>query len=117
MTSGTNLSTKHVNLELDHRTNHNYNIPPAEKPKDVTVKENYLGEHEDGRTPPISSPNSEQDDTTGNTTTITYAAHASTISGNGRHQITGSSGSERTNPDEITITHVVEQKVRPRNIV
>ena len=114
MTSGTNLSTKHQDLELDQRTNHTYNQSQIEKPKDVTIQENYLGEHDNGRSPP-QSPGSEQDDAIGNTTTITYAAHALTT--NGRHQNSGSRGSERTNPDEITVTHLVEQKVRPRNMV
>ena len=135
LTSGTNHSTTgHTDLELDLRTrNPSYHNSLTGKPKSWTVQEFYLGEHGIGRSPPTSpgvEENEANDVQIGNTTTIIYSspsphgiATGSGFGGYGRHHMTSTRGVDNSNtptphPDDtITVTHLVEQKVRPRNMV
>lgn len=111
-----------TNFELDRRThrwgyhNHKAEKSKVEMPKPVIVQETYVGEQDACRSLP-QSPTTEEHDLRGNTTTVIYASPASPTAGRSRRQMSSSSGSAGTNPDEITVTHSVEQKVRPRNMV
>lgn len=101
-----------TDFELDQRKHRYFSSKrKAEKPEPIIVQENYLGEQDAGHSLP-QSPRAEEQSLRGNTTTVIYASPSSSPPGHTRRQTSGSTG-----PDEITVTHSVEQKVRPRNMV